>query len=128
LETFGLNRTTLQVTSRPPDGMGIATSRSSLHRFGLRHGARSCARHRQQHAAELATLLSEARTPGDISLTAIHLIALRLVETAGDENSNPSHLLALSKAIDRLQAIQYAERRLRLAEQKAAPQKKVDDA
>ena len=119
LDRYKLDRVTLHVTSAPPNGMGIVTSRSSLYRFHQRHSARRTTRRRQEDAAVTAQLIAEAKTPGDISTTASQLIALRLVETASEENSDPSHLLALSKAIDRLQAIQHAERRLRLAEQKA---------
>ena len=119
LDRYKLDRVTHHVTSAPPNGMGIVTSRSSLYRFHQRHSARRTTRRRQEDAAATAQLIAEAKTPGDISTTASQLIALRLVETASEENSDPSHLLALSKAIDRLQAIQLAERRLRLAEQKA---------
>jgi hypothetical protein len=120
LETLTLDAATLEITATPPYGLGIATSRSSLYRFHHRHTKATKIKTREQDAAETAKLIAEAKSAGDLSHTATHLIALRLLETAIVEDSNPSHLLALSKAIDRLRAVEHAERRLRLAEQKAA--------
>src|ERR1051325_9788317 len=125
LDNSDLGRPTRQVPSPPPAGMGIHPSRSSLHRFHQRHSSRRCTRRRQEDASFTAALLQCVKSSPDLPLTASHLIALRLVETASEENSNPAHLLALSKAIAHIHAIQHADRRLRLAEQKAAPKTKA---
>jgi hypothetical protein len=119
LETLSLDAATLEITATPPYGMGIATSRSSLYRFLRRHKTATETRRRQQEAAATVKILSEAKSAGEISITASHLIAIRLLETAIVENSDPNHLLSLSKAFDRLRAAEYSERRLRLAEEKA---------
>lgn len=118
LDALTLDRATLEITSKPPYGLGIQTTRSSLYRFHKRHTTAKITRTREQDAAETAHLLRNAKSAGQISHTAIHLIAIRLLETAVLGNSNPSDLLALSKAIDRLRAVEHSERRLRLAEQK----------
>ena len=119
LESLTLDAATVEITATQPYGMGIATSRSSLYRFHQRHTKAKKIKTREHDAAETAKLIAEAKSAGDLSHTASHLIAIRLLETAIIENSNPSDLLALSKAIDRLRAVEHSERRLRLAEQKA---------
>jgi hypothetical protein len=119
LNTLSLDAATLEVTAKPPYGLGIQTGRSSLYRFLQRREKIARMNRRQHDAADTAKLLAEAKSTGSLSHTATHLIALRLLETATLEDSNPSHLLALSKAIDRLSAIEHSERRLRLAEAKA---------
>jgi hypothetical protein len=118
LESLTLDAATIEIIATRPYGMGIATSRSSLYRFHQRHTKAKKIKSREHDAAETAKLIAEAKSAGDLSLTATHLIAIRLLETAIIEDSNPSDLLALSKAIDRLRAVEHSERRLRLAEQK----------
>jgi len=120
LDIYSLDRATLEITSAPPYGLGIDTSRSSLDRFHRRHKNALLAREREQRASETARLVAEAKTMEDIPDVARHLIELRLLESATTDNANPSHLLALTRALDRLNAARFAERRLRLAESKAA--------
>lgn len=119
LEEHTLEKATLEVTAKPPYGMGIATSRSSLHRFLQRHKDITATRQRQQLAAETAKLVSASIALGDLSSTTAHLIELRLLETAASERPDAQNLLALSRSLDRIRAIDQAERRLRLLEQKA---------
>lgn len=119
LEEHTLEQATLRITTKPPYGMGIATSRSSLHRFLQRHRNLTATRHRQQIAAETAKLVSASISHGDLSSTAGHLIELRLLEAAASERADAQNLLALSRSLDRIRAIDQAERRLRLLEQKS---------
>lgn len=116
LDSLTLDAATVEITATQPYGLGVATSRSSLYRFHQRHTRAKKIKIREHDAAETARLIAEAKSAGDLSHTATHLIAIRLLETALIENSNPSDLLALSKAIDRLRAVEHSERRLRIAE------------
>jgi len=119
LQTHTLDEASLEITAKPPYGLGIATSRSSLQRFLERHNAAKITRHRQQVASEIAKLIGASKSLGELSLTAAHLIELRLLETAISEKSDPQSLLALSRSLDRLRASEHSERRIRLAELRA---------
>jgi hypothetical protein len=120
LERCTLNEATAEITSKSY-GLGIQTSRSSLHRFFERHKVAKITSHRRQIAAEAAKILAESKNHGDLTSTAAHLIELRLLETAVAERPDAQNVLALSRSLDRLRSIDLAERRLRLAEQKLNP-------
>jgi hypothetical protein len=118
LERLSLADATIEVTSLPPYGLGIETSRSSLDRFHRRHVTARILRARSE-AGRTAKLLTEAKASEDFSGAATELMKVRLLETAAAPDANPNHLLALSRALDRLRAFEFTERRLRLAEAKS---------
>ena len=117
IETKTFDEALVHVTARPPHGLGIQTSRSSLERLHKRHRAAMIARQRDDSAEAAAEILKSATVSDeDFSRTTVHLLRFHLLRHAMTDKTSPDQMFMLSRVLDRLRAGDFTERRLRLAE------------
>jgi hypothetical protein len=123
LDSTTLDEATTKITVTKPYGLGIRTNRSALYRFHKRHKSAELTARRDDAARNVAEILKNAEaTEADFSRATAHLIKLRLLEATMTERPNPNTILSLTSSLDRFRAADHAERRLRLAEEKAERQ------
>lgn len=119
IETKTFDEALVQVTARPPYGLGIQTSRSSLERLWKRHRAAIIARQRDDSAEAAAQILKNAAvSEEEFARTTVHLLRFHLLRHAMTEKTTADEMFMLSRVLDRLRAGDFTERRLRLAESK----------
>ena len=117
LETKTFDAAVLEVTSAEPYGLGIKTSRSSLERLFDRHRTAQLVRDEEESTTHILDLAKNSSASEEqISRTTIRFLRHRLLKKSMSNRSSSAEILALAKSLDRLQAVDLAERRLRLAE------------
>jgi hypothetical protein len=108
--------------ARPkPLGHGLKTSIAALHGFYYRHRADELDEKREMLEEQTDYLLAQAGDNDEKFIKAAkHLFKRRLLETSIAPTSSTAELRALFGILDRLTSAELSERRLRLAEQRAA--------
>ncbi|MGZ5545690.1 MAG: hypothetical protein ACXWIU_13545 [Limisphaerales bacterium] len=117
LETKTFDAAILEVTAPEPYGLGINTSRSSLERLASRHNTAQLVRDEEESTSYAIDLTKNVSASDDqISRTTVRFLRHRLLKKSMSNKSSSAEILTLAKSLDRLQAADFAERRLRLAE------------
>jgi hypothetical protein len=118
------NSTYEQVKARlahpKPFGLGLKTSIGALHAFYYRHRADDLDEKREMLEEQTDYILAQANGNDEKFIKAAkHLFKRRLLETSIAPTSSAAELRVLFGILDRLTTADLAERRLRLAEERA---------